>query len=59
MSRRARARANARPWEQLRDADDDSDIEALLADDDGDQHLREQAWQQHDAEQARAQGAQR
>lgn len=59
MSRRARARANARPWLQQRDASDDSEIDALLNQSGGetDEHLREHAWRQHEAEQGRAQRA--
>ena len=59
MSRRARARKNSRPWELQRDSGDDSNIELLLdaADSDPDEHMREQAWRQHEAEQGRAQRA--
>lgn len=59
MSRRARSRANARPWLQQRDAGQVEHLEYLLdsADDDTDEHLRERAWRQHEAEQGRAQRA--
>jgi hypothetical protein len=50
MSRRARARADARPWLQQRD--DPDHIERVLEMvDDTDEHLRERAWEQYEAEQ--------
>ena len=53
MSRRARARASARPWELQRDAGEADHVEDLLAmvGEDTDQHLRERAWQQREREQ--------
>jgi len=49
VSRRARARANARPWLQQRDdADSVADIIEQLSDD---EKKREVAWQQREHEQ--------
>ena len=51
MSRRARRNAQARPWEQQRDADDHFVDASNMVDDDTDQHLRDRAWEQYEAEQ--------
>lgn len=53
MSRRARARASARPWELQRDAGEADHVEDILAmvNGDSDEHLRELAWQQREHEQ--------
>ncbi len=49
MSRRERARANARPWLQQRDdADSVADIIEQLSDD---ERKRDIAWQQHEHDQ--------
>ncbi len=57
MSRRARQYALSRPWLQLRDATHPVDhLEVpLQMVGDPDEHLREHAWQQHEAEQAQQQ----
>jgi hypothetical protein len=55
MSRRARRQADARPWERERDGDA-PDVDALLSDDDTDQHLRDRAWEQWEIERQRPQG---
>lgn len=56
MSRRARARADARPWLQQRDAPDHFVDADKMVDDDTDQHLRDRAWEQWEIERQQPQG---